>query len=111
LQFQHPLPARHGRLPRGGPRPARGRAGPHRRLPPLRPDIPVRGTSRGARGKRAPTRETSMKTKLALRGAVAVSALSAPAFAERGSSGHLNILYWQAVSIMTPYLSGGTKDV
>ncbi len=33
------------------------------------------------------------------------------AFAERGSDGQLNVLYWQAVSIMTPYLSGGTKDL
>ncbi|MCY3820141.1 MAG: peptide ABC transporter substrate-binding protein [Gammaproteobacteria bacterium] len=24
---------------------------------------------------------------------------------------HLNILYWQAVSIVNPYLSGGTKDI
>ncbi|MFT3972739.1 MAG: peptide ABC transporter substrate-binding protein [Amaricoccus sp.] len=38
--------------------------------------------------------------------------LSAPAaFAERGSDGQLNILYWQAISIMTPYLSNGTKDL
>ena len=33
------------------------------------------------------------------------------AMAERGSDGQLNILYWQAVSIMTPYLSNGTKDL
>jgi peptide/nickel transport system substrate-binding protein len=52
-----------------------------------------------------------MTLRLALMGAVAASALSAPAFAERGSDGNLNILYWQAVSIMNPYLSGGTKDV
>ncbi len=52
-----------------------------------------------------------MKMKFALMGAVAASALSAPAFAERGEDGNLNILYWQAVSIMTPYLSGGTKDI
>jgi len=31
--------------------------------------------------------------------------------AERGSDGHLNIIYWQAVSILNPYLSGGTKDI
>jgi peptide/nickel transport system substrate-binding protein len=29
----------------------------------------------------------------------------------RGSSGTLTILYWQAVSTMNPYLSGGTKDI
>jgi peptide/nickel transport system substrate-binding protein len=33
------------------------------------------------------------------------------AFAERGSDGHLNIIYWQAPSILNPYLSGGTKDI
>jgi len=52
-----------------------------------------------------------MKMRFALMGAAAISALSAPAFAERGEDGNLNILYWQAVSIMTPYLSGGTKDI
>lgn len=31
--------------------------------------------------------------------------------AERGSSGHLNIIYWQAPSTLNPYLSGGTKEV
>ncbi len=29
----------------------------------------------------------------------------------RGRDGHANIIYWQAASIMNPYLSGGTKDV
>jgi peptide/nickel transport system substrate-binding protein len=33
------------------------------------------------------------------------------AHADRGSDGHLNILYWQAVSILNPFLSGGNKDV
>lgn len=38
---------------------------------------------------------------------------SSMAFADggRGSSGHLNILYWQAVSILNPYLSNGDKDI
>jgi peptide/nickel transport system substrate-binding protein len=31
--------------------------------------------------------------------------------AGRGDSGHANIIYWQAASIMNPYLSGGTKDI
>jgi hypothetical protein len=35
----------------------------------------------------------------------------AAALAERGASGHLNIIYWQAPSILNPYLSGGTKDI
>ncbi len=30
--------------------------------------------------------------------------------AERGSDGQLNIIYWQAPSILNPYISGGTKD-
>jgi peptide/nickel transport system substrate-binding protein len=52
-----------------------------------------------------------MKLKMALMGAVAACALAMPAAAERGSDGNLNILYWQAVSILNPYLSGGTKDI
>ncbi len=35
----------------------------------------------------------------------------APASAERGKDGQLNLLYWQAPSIMNAYLSGGTKDI
>jgi peptide/nickel transport system substrate-binding protein len=43
---------------------------------------------------------------------VAALALApAAALAERGSSGHLNIIYWQAPSTLNPYLSGGTKEV
>ena len=30
---------------------------------------------------------------------------------ERGRDGQVNIIYWQAPSILNPYLSGGTKDV
>lgn len=33
------------------------------------------------------------------------------AFAQRGRDGTVNLLYWQAVSILNPYLSGGTKDI
>ena len=33
------------------------------------------------------------------------------AHAERGSDGQLKILYWQAPSILNPFLSGGTKDI
>jgi len=29
----------------------------------------------------------------------------------RGTCGTVNVLYWQAVSIVNPYLSGGTKDI
>jgi len=56
-----------------------------------------------------------MTTRTALMGAVAALAL-APFAADaqertRGSSGHLNIIYWQAVSTMNPFLSGGTKEM
>ena len=30
---------------------------------------------------------------------------------ERGRDGQVNIIYWQAPSILNPYLSGGTKDL
>ena len=33
------------------------------------------------------------------------------AHAERGGDGQLKILYWQAPSILNPFLSGGTKDI
>jgi peptide/nickel transport system substrate-binding protein len=39
------------------------------------------------------------------------ASLLSMATAQRGSAGELNILYWQAVSILNPYLSGGTKDI
>lgn len=52
-----------------------------------------------------------MKMRHALLSAAAMIVAAPAAMAERGSDGHLNILYWQAVSIMNPYLSGGTKDI
>ena len=57
-----------------------------------------------------------MKLKTALMGAVATFALSQMAYAdahegERGRDGEVKIIYWQAVSIMNPFLSGGTKDI
>ena len=33
------------------------------------------------------------------------------AAAQRGSDGTVRIIYWQAASILNPYLSGGTKDI
>ncbi|MCB1406359.1 MAG: peptide ABC transporter substrate-binding protein, partial [Rhodobacteraceae bacterium] len=52
-----------------------------------------------------------MKSKIALLGAAATLAMMpVSAMAERGDSGHLNLIYWQAPSIMNPYLSGGTKE-
>jgi len=52
-----------------------------------------------------------MKMKTVLMGAVASLAFAPAAMAERGSDGQLNIIYWQAPSILNPYLSGGTKDL
>ena len=52
-----------------------------------------------------------MNLKTLLMGAIASAALAPAAFAERGSDGNVSIIYWQAPSIMNPYLSGGTKDL
>ncbi|WP_299840836.1 peptide ABC transporter substrate-binding protein [uncultured Jannaschia sp.] len=57
-----------------------------------------------------------MNTKSALLCAVASFAVAPLAHAqdeggERGRDGQLNIIYWQAPSILNPYLSSGTKDV
>ncbi|MEZ5752913.1 MAG: peptide ABC transporter substrate-binding protein [Paracoccaceae bacterium] len=52
-----------------------------------------------------------MTSRMSLLGAAAALALTPfAAMAERGASGHLNMVYWQAPSIMNPYLSGGTKE-
>jgi peptide/nickel transport system substrate-binding protein len=57
-----------------------------------------------------------MKLKHSLLGAAAAVALAPMAFAAghegpRGRDGQVNIIYWQAPSIMNPYLSGGTKEL
>ena len=52
-----------------------------------------------------------MNIKSMLGTAIAVAAIAAPALAERGSDGQVKIIYWQAPSILNPYLSGGTKDI
>lgn len=44
-------------------------------------------------------------------GSIAAAGLATAAHAERGSDGHLGIIYWQAPSILNPYLSSGTKDI
>lgn len=41
----------------------------------------------------------------------ALFASTVPAWAERGADGHLDILYWQAPTILNPYLSSGPKDI
>ncbi len=52
-----------------------------------------------------------MKLRTALLGAVAAVSLAPAAFAERGADGNVNIIYWQAVSGINPYLSSGTKEI
>ena len=52
-----------------------------------------------------------MKFKTALLGAAASMVLGTAAYADRGADGHVNVLFWQAASILNPYLSAGTKDV
>ncbi|MGB0496903.1 MAG: peptide ABC transporter substrate-binding protein [Rubricella sp.] len=51
-----------------------------------------------------------MKLKT-LMASAAVVAMATAAQAERGSDGQLNIIYWQAPSLLNPYLSGGTKEL
>lgn len=43
--------------------------------------------------------------------ASAATLAAVTASAERASDGHVSIIYWQAPSILNPYLSGGTKDI
>ena len=52
-----------------------------------------------------------MFTKTVLMGAAASVAIASSVAAERGSDGNVSIIYWQAPSILNPFLSGGTKDV
>jgi peptide/nickel transport system substrate-binding protein len=57
-----------------------------------------------------------MKLKTLLLGAIASTAFAPFALAdghegERGRDGEVKIIYWQAPSILNPYLSGGTKDI
>ncbi|MEO1309132.1 MAG: ABC transporter substrate-binding protein, partial [Pseudomonadota bacterium] len=56
-----------------------------------------------------------MTLKTALLGATAALAVAPMVYAdghegERGRDGNVSIIYWQAPSILNPYLSGGTKD-
>ncbi len=52
-----------------------------------------------------------MKTPYSIIALGVLAAFSHAAMAQRGSSGHANVIYWQAPSILNPYLSTGTKDV
>lgn len=40
-----------------------------------------------------------MKLKTLLMGAAAASVLASTAYAERGSDGHVNLIYWQAARL------------
>jgi len=51
-----------------------------------------------------------MKLKTCLVGLIAGAAFATAGIAERGSDGNVSIIYWQAPSILNPFLSGGTKD-
>lgn len=42
---------------------------------------------------------------------IGIAMLASAVYAQRGADGQLNIIYWQAPSILNPYLSGGTKDI
>ena len=55
--------------------------------------------------------EKDMTIKTLMLGTVAAAAFAPAAFAERASDGEVRIIYWQAPSILNPYLSGGTKDI
>jgi peptide/nickel transport system substrate-binding protein len=57
------------------------------------------------------TKERSMNLRHIMTGAAAVALLAPAAYAERGADGQVSILYWQAISIMNPFLSNGTKDL
>ncbi|MEO8244182.1 MAG: peptide ABC transporter substrate-binding protein [bacterium] len=52
-----------------------------------------------------------MKFRTALLGAAATLAFAQVAYADRGTDGDLKLTFPQAVSIMNPYLSNGTKDL
>ena len=56
-----------------------------------------------------------MTLKYLVAGTLGAAMLTTTALADahmaQGRDGNVNIIYWQAASIMNPYLSGGTKDI
>ena len=56
-----------------------------------------------------------MNLKHLIAGTLGAGLLATTAMADahmaQGRDGNVNIIYWQAASIMNPYLSGGTKDI
>ncbi len=51
-----------------------------------------------------------MTIKTFMLGIAAAVAMAPMASAQRGADGSVSIIYWQAPSILNPFLSGGTKD-
>lgn len=51
-----------------------------------------------------------LRLKSLLTGGVVATLVVTSAFAERGTDGAVNILNWQAPSMMNPYLAGGDKE-
>ncbi|MDE0355821.1 MAG: peptide ABC transporter substrate-binding protein [Deltaproteobacteria bacterium] len=49
--------------------------------------------------------------RLMLAAAVLTVFVTAAGAAQRGADGELRMLYWQAPSVLNPFLSGGTKDI
>ena len=52
-----------------------------------------------------------MNLKTIVLGAIVALAFAPASFAGRGTDGEVKIIYWQAPSILNPYLSNGTKDI
>jgi peptide/nickel transport system substrate-binding protein len=52
-----------------------------------------------------------MKLTKLMAGVATAALLATSAQAERGSDGNVSVLFWQAASILNPYLSSGTKDI
>ncbi len=55
--------------------------------------------------------ENNMTLKTLAMGSALALSMASMAVADRGSDGELKIIYWQAPSILNPYLSGGNKDI
>ena len=52
-----------------------------------------------------------MKLKITLLIAAFASLFASAIYAGRATDGNAKIIYWQAPSILNPYLSSGTKDI
>lgn len=52
-----------------------------------------------------------LKARTLILATAAAAMFASAAHAARGTDGQLKILYWQAPSILNPFLSGGTKDI